>query len=86
MTDHSITPPDRLLDEWGREFSYIEVRCLGSDPAIGRAAKRDLFIKIARWGAREVSETPKQKLQRLINEAGNKELIEAFNQLQEEDS
>ena len=61
-----------------------ELGPLVTGPAIQRAAKHDLFIKIARWGARECSETPKQRLQRLINETDNKELIEAFNQLEEE--
>ena len=88
MTDHySITPPDKLLDEWSREFSHIEFRRLTSgDPNGLQAIRRDFLTMVARWGAREVSETPKQKLQRLINKTGNEELIEAFEQLQEEDS
>ena len=84
MTDHySITPPDKLLDEWSNEFSYIEAM---GDPDTLQALRRFFLTKVARWGAREISETPKEKLQRLINKTGNEELIEAFEQLQEEDS
>ena len=80
----NITPPDKLLDQWDEQLSRIQTPRVGyQDPAVTEAAKRDFFTKIARWGAREISETPKQKLQRLINKTGNEELIEAFNQLEE---
>lgn len=83
MTDYLITPPDKLLDEWGTESFYIETHHMGSDPVILRAARRGFFTKIARWGARECCETPKERLHRLIDETGNEELIEAFNRLEE---
>ena len=83
MTDHLlITPPDYLLDQWISEYLHIEAKSCGLDRAIGREAKCDFFTKVARWGAREISETPKQRLQRLINKTGNEELIEAFDRLE----
>ena len=82
MTDHySIAPPDKLLDERSNELSYIEAM---GDPDTLQALRRYFLTKVARWGAREISETPKEKLQRLINKTGNEELIEAFKQLEEE--
>ena len=87
MTDYRlITPPHDLVRQWNAEYFHIDTQCGGLDPAILKEARRNFFAKVARWGARECCETPKQRLQRLINETGNEDLIDAFNQLQEEDS
>ena len=81
MNDYLVTPPDRLLDKWIAESFRIETSRAPGD--VKKAAIRDLFTKIARWGARECSEPPMHKLRRLVEGGADRdELLGVVEQLE----
>ena len=75
MTDYLITPPDYLLDQWSAEYFHIETHTFIKDPAVSKQARHDLFTKIARWGAQEISEPPMHKLRRLVEEGADRDQL-----------
>ena len=63
---------------WGDVWGNVDGNVWGN---VGGDVKGDVFgtIKGRRW---EFIETPEEKVQRLITESGNQELIDAFNQME----